>query len=165
MTRVLGAIEHSRTPAQVEHMRNTVGKGICPFCEINSELNKLVWEGTYWNMWYNPFPYMRRQLHLILATKLHVISLKEADKGTWVELAEAIMWAESKFDIAGGAFVMRFGDLARNVGTLRHLHAHIDVPDCSGPAFTIFHKMLPGTEDEVRRQESEVLASFRPPTE
>ena len=165
MPNPLGSIENSRSPAQVAHMENTVGKGVCPFCEINPTINEIICESTHWNVWHNPFPYKRRQRHLVLAAKKHIVDVRGMIPWMWIELGELLTWAQSEFNIPGGALVMRFGDLAHNGGTLRHLHAHIDVPDGTGPAFAVFHKCIPGEDTDMAAQNANILQAFKPPRE
>ncbi len=136
----LGTIQHSRTDAQREHMERTVGEGTCPFCVLDPDLNQVIAERKHWRMWPNPFPYKHHAHHLVLAAKKHIVHPQELPREAWMELGDHLLWATTQFDIPGGGLVMRFGDLAYNAGTLQHLHAHIQVPDLTGPAKATFAK-------------------------
>ena len=79
----LGAIENTRGDHQRTHMENTVGKGICPFCELNTALNKVIRSGMYWRMWPNPFAYPHQQHHFIIATFAHRTNILELGEAEW----------------------------------------------------------------------------------
>lgn len=136
----LGAVRNARTDEQREHMHNTVGRGVCPFCVLDPKLNHLIRESRYWRMWPNPFPYKHHAHHFVLATKSHLIHPQALPREAWMELGDHLLWAIGEYDLPGGGFVMRFGDLAYNAGTLQHLHAHIQVPDLTGRAAATFAK-------------------------
>ena len=160
MSNELGSPEYARTLEQSANMRETVEKGICPFCKLDSKLNKLIREGVHWNMWHNPFPYPRHRNHIVIASKRHLTALDELVGEIWNELIALIRWAEKEYNLPGGAIVMRFGDPKYNAGTLRHFHVHIQVPDGSGPAMVVLAKI---SSFDSGSQNMEVLKAFLPP--
>ncbi|MDB5264913.1 MAG: Histidine triad domain protein [Parcubacteria group bacterium] len=132
-------------------MATTVGNNVCPFCTIDTALNKIVYKTTSWNVWENPYPYSRHTNHIVIALKAHVTDVSELLPEAFAELGEILRWAIAEFHLPGGALVMRFGEVSHNAGTLRHLHAHIQVPDGTGPAFAVFHTMTEdGQQDELQ---------------
>lgn len=138
--RTIGTLENVIKPEYREHMERSIERGECPFCVVDEAINPILRQGEYWRIWHNPFPYRYHKLHLVLTLKRHVTDLSSLVPDEWKELGEIIAWAARKFDIPGGAFVMRFGDPKLSASTLNHLHAHIQVPDGTGPAFAVFCK-------------------------
>ncbi len=135
----LGTIDNSRTVAQRRHMAKTVGRGVCPFCELDEKLNKVVRRGQFWRVWENPFPYPGHRHHIILAHKSH-IGLLDCKTDDWTELFVLIRWAILKYKIKGGGVVIRFGSPRLNAGTLTHLHVHIQGPKLGKTAIAVFQK-------------------------
>jgi diadenosine tetraphosphate (Ap4A) HIT family hydrolase len=136
----LGTMDNVLSPAYKAHMERTIGQGVCPFCNPDPKVNVLIREGTYWMAWPNPFPYPHHRHHIILATKMHCTEIDEVTPRMWAELGTFIASICDEFDIAGGGIAMRFGDPKLSASSLHHLHAHIQVPDLSGPAMAIFCK-------------------------
>lgn len=132
----LGAIDNVRTEAQRKNMLDTIGKGLCPFCDgqgFNPAINKVIWQGKHWRLWHNPFPYDNTQTHLVFATHKHITDISELTPEIWKEWSEINQDIIKNMNIPGGGIVMRFGDLAYNGGSLQHLHSHIIVPNLKGP--------------------------------
>ena len=159
MAKDLGTVRNSRSTAQREHMENTVGKGVCPFCQIDPELNHIIMAGKFWNVWHNPFPYRYRRNHMILALKEHIVDVREMTSEMWAELGDLVKQVTRELGIEAGAVVMRFGDSQFTGSTLQHLHVHIDEPDGAGPAYVFLHRVPLGPDSS--RQEAEVFESFR----
>ena len=141
----LGNTAFARTPEQIAHYQATIGKGVCPFCKPDPTINKIIRTGTFWRVWPNPFAYTHNAHHIIFATIEHVTDIATLDPAVFAammaELATLAQSVINEFGIEGGALVMRFGDMRLNAGTLHHLHAHIQVPDGTGPAFAVFNKL------------------------
>ncbi len=142
MTERLGTIDNSRTPEQRASMEATVGQGTCPFCELNRNINKPMWEEDYtcWWVWENPFPYSGHSRHFVIALKRHetdYLGLTH-EEGLEKFLIEQRLIGE--FDLPGGGLVTRFGNPEHNAGTITHIHAHVQVPDKQGFAIAVFFK-------------------------
>jgi diadenosine tetraphosphate (Ap4A) HIT family hydrolase len=139
----LGNIDNSRDDAQRQHMENTVGKGLCPFCDGNgfdANKNKVVRSGSYWRAWFNPFPYTGSKTHIVIATHHHVTDLTELSRDAWAEWGDFNRQFIEDYNLPGGGIVMRFGDNKLNGGTLHHVHSHIQVPDESWFSIAVFYK-------------------------
>lgn len=134
----LGTIENVRTPAYRAHMQATIEQGICPFCRLDHAKNVVIKQNRHWRVWKNPFPYEHHEHHLVVASVRHIDDVSKLTGDMWVQLGAIIRWAVREFKIEGGGIVMRFGEPAKSASTLRHLHAHIQVPDETGPAFAVF---------------------------
>lgn len=147
-------------------MVENLQKGTCPFCQINPEVNKVLYNNDSWRIWQNPVPGKKHQaLHLVVAHTYHLTGLDEFKGQDGVDLIDAIKWANDNFNIPGGGIMMRFGDPLLNAGTIRHLHFNIQVPDGTGKleitlakdqekmawhrsVITVFEKMRTGTPFE-----------------
>jgi diadenosine tetraphosphate (Ap4A) HIT family hydrolase len=134
----LGTMEHVRSPAYRAHMQATIEKGICPLCELDSTKNVVIKQNRHWRIWKNPFAYPHHEHHLVIASRRHLTDFSQLTGEMGAQLISIAQWAVREFKISGGALVMRFGDPEKSASTLRHLHAHIQVPDGSGPAFAVF---------------------------
>ena len=139
-TNDLGNIGNSRTAEQLVHMRETIGQGVCPFCDLDKKMNEVIREGKHWRAWFNPFPYPFHRAHLVLASVEHWTSLQEVPPEAWAEWGVLNAELVRTFNLAGGGMVMRFGDNSYNGGTLSHVHSHIQVPDKTGFAIAVFYK-------------------------
>lgn len=137
----LGSPENSRTPEQFAHMQATVGQGVCPFCRPERYADgKVLREGAFWRIIRNDFPYKHHQEHLLIIPIEHITDVYQLDTPRWAELGLLFRWAIENFKLPGGGFVLRFGDAKHNASTVSHLHAHIQVPDLTGPAKATFAK-------------------------
>lgn len=135
----LGTIKNSRTVRQRRHMEETVGQGICPFCDLNRVLNEVLRENQYWRIWKNPFKYKGHRDHLVIATRAHWENVEDLPQEVVLAWWDMNIWAIREFSLPGGGFVMRFGDPLYNASTLRHIHSHVQVPSRRGMAIAVFH--------------------------
>ncbi len=110
-----------------EVIREIAQEGVCPFCSDNLRRyhkNPLV-EKEFWWVTDNMYPYSPTKHHRLIIYKQHISHGSEIGKEAWVELQKILQEEISQRGIAGGAFVMRFGDTHYTGGTVSHLHAHI----------------------------------------
>lgn len=149
----LGKTENSRTAAQFEHMKNTVEKGKCPFCEIDRKVNPVdLYLGTHWRMWENAWPYPHQTHHIVIPTIKHLTSLSELNEEILLELSDMVHHAFHAYELRSGVLVLRFGDQVHNAGTLSHLHLQIQVPNKLGPVFVTMGKPDQSQQEEVIKQ-------------
>jgi len=64
----------------------------------------------------------------VIIFESHTNDIEDVEERDWANLGELLNWTVCKFDIQGGGFAMRFGHSDFNASTIRHLHAHIQVP-------------------------------------
>ncbi|MEA2006967.1 MAG: hypothetical protein U9O20_02290 [Patescibacteria group bacterium] len=121
---------HSRTREQHTTMKKAIKTGNCPFClpQIENWKYPAIKEGGYWIFKPNDFPYEDHRHHFVIIFKPHTNDVLDVPEEAWVEFGEIFDWVISKYKIIDGAFVMRFGLSKFNASTVRHLHAHIQVP-------------------------------------
>lgn len=136
----LGTIENARTEAQRNAMEQSVGTGRCPFCDPLPLENKIIRQGKHWRFWENPFPYPHHAFHFVYATMTHIADPGKLAPEAVLELHELQMFTIDHYRLPGGGLVMRFGDPEYNAGTIRHLHAHLQVPNKNGFAIATFYR-------------------------
>jgi diadenosine tetraphosphate (Ap4A) HIT family hydrolase len=149
----LGTTMRARTADQFKAMQETVGRGICPFCPPYDWKNPPIYDGDHWILKRNDFPYKHTLHHLVVILKEHgnENDLAPVSPEAWAEFGQIIQWAIREFKMPGGGIVIRFGHPDYNASTIRHLHAHIQVPDLTGNVKATFCKDR-SPEEEARRQ-------------
>lgn len=128
MSEELGFAAGARTKEQLKKMKEMEKTIKCGFCNYKNP----ILENEVWMVKKNDFPYPHHKHHLIIFSRYHlemenVFSLLTAED--WRKLGRLILRTVDKFQISGGAFVMRFGSHEYNACTMRHVHGHIQVPD------------------------------------
>lgn len=145
MTEVaLGDVARTRTAEQRAAYEKTVTQGTCPFCgdtaAMPSEIQeRMIFVGSYWRAWYNPFPYPGHTAHVILAPIEHWTQpgdVTPEGAREWMELNAQLI---DELGLPGGGLVMRFGDHEYKGGSITHLHSHIQVPDRTTYALAAFY--------------------------
>lgn len=113
----------------------------CEFCQLDTELNKILYgDGVdgreyneSWVLWKSAFPQSNQDLHLVIALRRHLKDLKDLTKKEQDDSWLAIQWAMENFPFPGGALSMRSGDSDRHAGSVPgHLHWNIQVPNKTG---------------------------------
>ena len=67
-----------------ENMPNDLGKSNCPFCKEDSD--RIVWNGQYWKIVYNKYPYLGLKNHLMVVPHKHIIYTKDIPANHWNEM-------------------------------------------------------------------------------
>jgi len=125
-------LDQARFDDQREVMKRIIDSGECPFCPENLEIihsKPIDLRLGNWVLTHNAWPYAHTETHLLAIPTYHVEQLSDLKKGSFEELLEMIIWAEKEYDITSGGIAMRFGDIKFNGSSVKHLHAHIIVPD------------------------------------
>lgn len=123
-------IENARKPLQVENMKKIAAEGFCPFCPEHMQKYHeppILKTGEHWYVTPNMYPYDNTIHHFLFITNEHLTDTKELSQAAWAELQEHITWLSKEYDIDGGTFLMRAGDMERNGATVLHLHAQFIV--------------------------------------
>ena len=129
-------LKNVRTDKQEAVMRQIEADGVCPFCSENlSKYHKkpIFFEGRFWFLTENQWPYEGSKIHLLAIAKSHVDSLQDLPPEAGAELIELFGKGAKKFDIRGGTIAMRFGPTIQYASSVRHLHAHFIEPDVNNP--------------------------------
>lgn len=129
--KTLGTVgDRARTKEQADYMQKTVGKDLCPFCPPQTEKweNPVIKKFSRWILKKNDFPYKDHDHHFVIIFEEHTNDISEFTEADWISLGVMLKWTVREFGIKGGGFAMRFGHSDYNASTVRHLHAHIQVP-------------------------------------
>lgn len=123
---------NARNDEQRGVMENIEATGDCPFCPDN--LHKyhkepILREGKHWLVTPNQWPYKHTRVHLLAIATYHAEDITDLREGSLDELQTHLQWASAEYQIAAGGLAMRFGSVDHNGATVRHLHAHIIVPE------------------------------------
>lgn len=126
---------------QQARYQQSLESGECMFCRENIERyheSSVVLERFHWYVIHNDWPYKHTRNHFLIVSQQHWTKLIEITPEAMAQLQEIWEFLEAAFDIPGGALCFRFGDSRYNASSVAHLHAHVIVPDLTGPVkFTI----------------------------
>lgn len=133
-------LENAREEDQRRVMEELEREGICPFCPeglLRCPINPPIHAGKHWIFTTNHWPYENTLHHFLLIHICHAENIGDINEEAWQELLELLWWAEKEFGIESGGIGIRFGDPARNGGTVNHLHVHLIVanPDITKPGY------------------------------
>lgn len=122
--------DRARTIEQANYMLKTVGQGKCPFCfpQTNEWTYPAIKKFGNWTLKKNDFPYKNHDYHFVIIFKPHTNNIADVTGCDWKDFGELMQWTTGEFEIKGGGLAMRFGHSDYNASTVRHLHAHIQVP-------------------------------------
>lgn len=134
-------LRNIRGSDQQARYQESLDNGVCMFCRENIEQyheSPVIKEGENWYVIKNDWPYKHTRNHLLIVARQHWVKLEEITAEAMAELLEIWKRLEETFRIPGGALCFRFGDSKYNAASVTHLHAHIVVPNLTGPVkFTI----------------------------
>jgi diadenosine tetraphosphate (Ap4A) HIT family hydrolase len=117
-------------------MRERFESRVCAFCHPEVFNNEILFENEGWTVWKVPQGYS--SYGEVLATQLvyfprrhirHLNALTEAERTSFWKVID---WIYERYEIPGGAFFVRVGDMRYNVGTVPHLHFNLFVPNRTG---------------------------------
>ncbi len=127
MSQVFVDQSNARPGTYGEVIADIAQKGVCPFCpeQIHNFHKKPIEKRQYWLVTDNMYPYPATKQHMLLVHITHIEHISDISKEAWAELHEIIREQTKKHHIAGGSFVLRFGDTKFTGASVTHLHAHI----------------------------------------
>jgi diadenosine tetraphosphate (Ap4A) HIT family hydrolase len=104
--------------------------GICPFCQIDSNINKIVHSNDSFNVWHNTVAARsgEQEYQLVIPTKRHITNVDQMNPTEWVDFGEIFRWINQEYSIDGGVIVARSGNPARNAKSIPHIHFNYHVP-------------------------------------
>lgn len=146
----LRCLARARTYNQYCSMVENAIRGICPFCQVNRERNKVVFEDEQFWVWHCNPPEKHTSLHLLIVPKRHVVvSAHLLD-------AELLRFAQLPLEMASRFQLTHYGILVREnapemAGTIEHLHKHLMVEDGTGRLETPFSKGAESEAESVAR--------------
>lgn len=150
----LACIARSRKLSQFIRMVQDALDGICRFCNVDREYNKIVAENEFWYAWPCNPPEKNTKFHFLFVPKRHVTDSEELTKG---ELSA--LWGKDgiraevrqQFGYTSRGTLMRDGDPRLSAGTIEHLHVHDMVPNGRGRVESPFFKGLESELEGIAR--------------
>jgi hypothetical protein len=138
--------------------RKDFEEGHCTFCTVNRAINTVLYDESGWIAWKVPQSFTTRQstlaVQLVFFPKRHVRNPWELTRSEEKGYFNVLRWAESHFDLPGGAIINRFGDMRYNVGTIMHMHATIMVPNRQGGVIVPLQKERAMWEEHNARMQT-----------
>lgn len=120
-----------RTPEQLRTMRQIRERDHCPFCRENLPLyhhKPITWEGEFWILTDNQWPYPGKNVHKLVILKEHAKNVSELPDGAGDELVRIIEKVQKEEEVNGGGLGWRFGNPLLSGASVKHLHAQIISP-------------------------------------
>ncbi len=154
----LFCLEGCRSYAQYHHMRRHFEHGHCVFCDLDLELNKILWEDESVYAFCPPPEFIRTPLalHLIIIPKRHVRFEVDLTEPEYLSVRRAKQFIYGRFEYKGGLTHVREGDMRYNSGSVPHLHYNIMVPNGTGEVrIPIFKNPADRLSDKIRAEEFE----------
>lgn len=119
---------NARVPAQRAQMEEIARRGICPFCPehlLAIHAAPIEWQGEWWSVTKNDYPYEGTETHYLLILRPHMTRVDELPPEAMTEFGAHI--ARLSKEVPGGAVLMRWGDISMTGASIAHLHAHFIV--------------------------------------
>ncbi|MBI4118078.1 MAG: HIT domain-containing protein [Parcubacteria group bacterium] len=113
-------------------LRRILKDGVCPFCEEHFKYHDeaILHRVGDWVITRNQYSYKNAKLALlILNPKRHLERYEELSPADHLAISELVSWAIREFRIEGGGVALRFGEPKHTGASVRHLHAHLIVPE------------------------------------
>ncbi len=143
----LACIARARKFNQYLGMVENALTGKCPFCNIDRNYNKVVYEDDSFYAWHCNPPEKHTRFHLLIAPKRHLTDSTElTDQETLLMMKHIPRRLMHQFGFKSRGILIRDGDATLSAGTIEHLHLHIMVPDGTGRVESPFYK---GEEAEL----------------
>lgn len=123
-------LAHSRNLEQRRVLVKIIDDKVCPFCPLHLKRyhkKPILKKGKHWLVTSNQWPYKGSRHHFLIIHRGHVNSLSKISRVAAVELIKQTSWLEGKYNLHGGALLLRFGDTDLTGATVTHLHAHLIV--------------------------------------
>ncbi len=128
--RLLVDPRNARAEGYREIMEEIVSERACPLCPpMKWHPNPILQDDGRWLITKNSHPYEHTQHHLLIISKRHIELLSELTPQDLESVLNLSNWANQEFSIKGGGLTMRFGDTLYTGATVKHLHAHLIVPE------------------------------------
>lgn len=118
-------------------MQKIIVDGVCPFCAEHFKKyhpRPILKETAYWFLTENMSPYAGTKYHFIFVYKpAHITTPNEITPEAFNNLFALMNAVVEEYEIPGGAFFMRFGDMRYNGSSVEHLHAQLLMGDVDAP--------------------------------
>jgi diadenosine tetraphosphate (Ap4A) HIT family hydrolase len=131
-------LKNSRGGTQDEVMKLIIKRGEDPFSVENLKKyhkEPILFETDHWLITKSQWPYKNTEKHILLISKRYIEKPTQLSNEEKLDLFECLRLSEEKLGVVGGGFCMRFGDTSLSGATVKHLHAHIIVPDLNSTSY------------------------------
>lgn len=131
-------LRNSRGGTQDDAMKQIIAGNEDPFSERNlpkHHKKPILHRTQHWLITESQWPYQNTEKHILFITKRFVEKPSELTSAEWLDLQTCICWTEENLGIDGGGFAMRFGNTTKSGATVKHLHAHIVVPNLESQTY------------------------------
>lgn len=93
----------------------------CPFCDLNSQGDCVIWKGKYWYIQHNMYPYLWLKEHIMAVPFSHKTFTYELTSEEWSEFSEVQKFVKSFFwDREYFSFIRE----TLSNRSIEHLHYH-----------------------------------------
>jgi dihydrofolate reductase len=124
-------VANAYTPEYRTALERITEQGGCPtsFCGDGADYHNqpMLSEGEYWKVTINNFSYQQAEHKFLVIHKKHIQDFAEISPEAWIEFQDIVNQLVTKYQITGGAVLMRFGDSKRTGASVVHLHGHLVV--------------------------------------
>lgn len=134
MNQPIQDLSNAREKQQQEIMEELAQTGECFLClpVITRIVTKYpnvssapLYEGNYWFIKNNDFPYKGTELHILIVPKRHVTKIEDLSIEEFLELKNMIGFVNMKYGVRGASLFVRYGDMSYTGATLSHIHFHL----------------------------------------
>lgn len=78
----------SRADYHAHRSGKSISREGCPFCEEFLDTRAVIWEGKYWRLLYNKYPYTGNAEHIMATPREHIIFSADITEEMWQEWRE-----------------------------------------------------------------------------
>ncbi len=147
----LACIARARTYTQYRKMVDDALADRCPFCNIDTDHNKIVAETAHWVALHCNPPEKHTKHHFLYVPRSHVVHMLALLPEELANLFTLISRVRSQYSYRSSGILIRDGDATLSAGTIQHLHVHEMVPDGTGRVESPFYKGREAEEASLRR--------------
>jgi diadenosine tetraphosphate (Ap4A) HIT family hydrolase len=98
-----------------------LGKENCPFCNLEKERKNIIWEGKFWFVAYNIYPYSGNNQHIMAIPYRHVLYSADLNNEELLELQEVYKFVKEFF---GNESYFSCTRETQDYRSIEHYHTH-----------------------------------------
>jgi diadenosine tetraphosphate (Ap4A) HIT family hydrolase len=148
----LACLTRSRKFGQYKKAVEDALAGRCPFCQVDRNYNKIIFENDLGYAWHCKPPEANTKLHFLVVPKRHVTDSTDLSDEELLCLMKKIpSYLQNVFGFQSRGVLLRDGDATLSAGTIQHLHVHIMVPDGTGRVESPFYKGADAENEGIAR--------------
>lgn len=97
-------------------------KDKCPFCDLEINRNRIIWEGKYWYIIHNKYPYSGNEKHLMAVPYRHVAFTHELEDEEFRELKKVHDFIKQYYSTEDDYFSATRETMGNR--SIEHMHMH-----------------------------------------